>query len=61
MTHQDTYRVVFSAADGEWVGLCNAFPSLSHLARTQAEAMEGMTALVDAVVDDMIKSGEPLP
>ena len=61
MTPHYSYRVVFSQEDGEWVGLCTEFPSLSHLAATQVEAMQGITTLVGAVVDDMAASGEALP
>jgi predicted HicB family RNase H-like nuclease len=61
MSHHYSYRVVFSREDGEWVGLCTEFPSLSHLAATQVEAMRGIATLIAAVVDDMVKSGEPLP
>lgn len=61
MSHHYSYRVVFSREDGEWVGLCTEFPSLSHLAATQVEAMQGIATLVAAVVDDMTESGEPLP
>jgi predicted HicB family RNase H-like nuclease len=52
---------VFSPEDGEWVGLCTEFPSLSHLAGTQVEAMRGIAALVAAVVDDMTQAGEAPP
>ncbi len=61
MPHHYAYRVVFSPEDNAWVGLCTEFPSLSHLAATQVEAMQGIAALIAAVVDDMIESGEPLP
>jgi predicted HicB family RNase H-like nuclease len=61
MSHHYSYRVVFSHEDGEWVGLCTEFPSLSHLAASQVEAMQGIATLVATVVDDMVKSGEPLP
>ncbi len=61
VSHHYAYRVVFSHQDGEWVGLCTEFPSLSHLAATQMGAMQGITNLVAAVVDDMAKSGETLP
>ena len=56
-----SYRVVFSQEDGEWVGLCTEFPSLSHLAGTQVEAIRGITELVAAVVEDMIEGGETPP
>lgn len=61
MTPHYSYRVVFSHEDGEWVGLCTEFPSLSHLAATQVEAMQGIATLVGAVVDEMAASGEALP
>lgn len=61
MSPHYAYRVVFSPEDGEWVGLCTEFPSLSHLAATHVEAMQGIATLVAAVVDDMVASGEPLP
>ncbi len=41
MSRHYSYRVVFSREDGEWVGLCTEFPSLSHLATDQVEAMRG--------------------
>jgi predicted HicB family RNase H-like nuclease len=56
-----SYRVVFSASDGEWVGLCTEFPSLSHLAKTQAEAIQGIVDLIADVVGDMTTNGEPAP
>ena len=56
-----TYRVTWSAEDGEFVGLCAEFPSLSHLAETQAEAMEGILGLIKEVAADMLAQGELLP
>ncbi len=61
MSNHYSYRVVFSQEDGEWVGLCTEFPSLSHLAGTQVEAMQGIVSLVAAVIEDMAESGEALP
>ena len=61
MSHHYSYRVVFSQEDGEWVGLCTEFPSLSHLASTQVEAMQGITTLVAAVVEDMTEASETVP
>ena len=37
-----TYRVMWSEEDGEYVGLCAEFPSLSWLAKTQKEALAGI-------------------
>jgi hypothetical protein len=36
-----TYRAIWSPEDGEYVGLCNQFPSLSWLAHTESEALAG--------------------
>jgi hypothetical protein len=58
MRHHDAYRVVFSPEDDAWVGLCTEFPSLSDLAATQLEALQGIAALVAAVVDDMTGAGD---
>ncbi len=56
-----TYRVTWSEEDGEYVGLCAEFPSLSHLATTSGEALEGISALVRNVVADLAENGEPIP
>ena len=44
-----TYKVIWSEEDGEYVGLCAEFPSLSWLADTQKAALQGIR---DVVVDD---------
>ena len=41
-----TYRVTWSAEDGEFVGLCAEFPLLSWLASSQEEAFSGIRKLV---------------
>lgn len=56
-----TYRVVWSDKDQEHVGLCTEFPSLSHLAPTVREAIDGIVALVEDVLRDMVKSKETVP
>jgi predicted RNase H-like HicB family nuclease len=56
-----TYGVTWSAADQEHVGLCVEFPSLSWLAPSIAEAMQGVQNLVAEVVADMQANGELLP
>ena len=56
-----TYRVTWSAEDGEYVGLCAELPSLSWLARTPEKALSGVRALVASVVKEMIESGEAVP
>ncbi len=56
-----TYRVTWSDEDGEYVGLCAEFPSLSHLASSPEAALRGVRQLVAAVVRDMQRSREPVP
>ncbi len=56
-----TYRVTWSVEDGEYVGLCAEFPSLSWLARTPEAALKGIRKLVGKVVADMIRNEEPIP
>jgi len=56
-----TYRVTWSAEDGEHVGLCAEFPSLSWLAHTPEEALAGIRRVVRSAVRDMESSGEPIP
>ncbi len=56
-----TYRVTWSAADQEHVGLCSEFPSLSWLAPSIGEALEGIRKVVADVVKDMIRNKEEVP
>lgn len=56
-----TYRVTWSEEDGEYVGLCAEFPSLSWLDATPEAALEGIRQAVAEVVADMQASGEPVP
>ncbi len=56
-----TYRVIWSEEDREHVGLCAEFPSLSWLAPSQADALNGMVRLVRKTVDEMEQGGEPTP
>ena len=56
-----TYRVTWSAEDGEHVGLCLEFPSLSWLAGTPEDALAGIRKVVSAAVGDMESSGEAIP
>ncbi len=56
-----TYRVIWSADDEEFVGLCAEFPSLSWLDADRHEALDGITRLVGDVLVDMQKSGESVP
>ncbi len=61
MADHYTYRITWSAEDGEHVGRCAEFPSLSWLAPTPAEALSGVRKLVSGVVVDMRANGESLP
>jgi predicted HicB family RNase H-like nuclease len=56
-----TYRVSWSAEDGEFVATCVEFPSLSWLAASQVEALEGLVGLVRDVLADMEQQGEEIP
>ncbi|WP_156293202.1 type II toxin-antitoxin system HicB family antitoxin [Serratia oryzae] len=56
-----TYRITWSAEDGEYVGLCTEFPSLSWLASTRTGALDGIEQLVAQVVADMLANGETPP
>ena len=56
-----TYRVVWSVEDGEYVGLCAEFPSLSWLASTPEAALKGIRHTVAKVVEDLKANKEPIP
>ncbi|WP_176041445.1 type II toxin-antitoxin system HicB family antitoxin [Burkholderia stabilis] len=56
-----TYRVTWSPEDGEHVGLCAEFPSLSWLDETPEGALTGIRRLVADVVRDMAANGEKVP
>ncbi|WP_424094499.1 type II toxin-antitoxin system HicB family antitoxin [Moorena producens] len=62
VNHQHyTYSITWSKEDGEFVGLCAEFPSLSHLDTSLVAALEGISNLVAEVLEDMEASGEPIP
>ncbi|BAH48250.1 MULTISPECIES: type II toxin-antitoxin system HicB family antitoxin [Rhodococcus] len=56
-----TYRVTWSEPDSEFVGIVAEFPSLSWLAETQNEALDGIVAVVRDVLEDMASTGEQPP
>ena len=56
-----TYRVTWSEDDGEYIGLCTEFPSLSWLAESPEASLLGIRNVVSEVVADMGKSGEQIP
>jgi hypothetical protein len=61
MVEHYTYRVSWSAEDGEFVATCAEFPNLSWLWPDQLDAWRGIKDLVASVVVDMEKNGEPVP
>ncbi|MGC3985127.1 MAG: toxin-antitoxin system HicB family antitoxin [Pseudorhodoferax sp.] len=60
-TDHYTYRVTWSAEDGEHLGLCAEFPSLSWLAASPEAALAGIRSTVADVVADMQQQGEEVP
>lgn len=55
------FTVTWSGEDGEYVGTCLEFPSLSHLAASRSAALEGIVDLVANVVEDLLASQELVP
>ena len=56
-----TYRVTWSEADAEYVGLCAEFSNLSWLASTPEAAFNGIRKVVADVVVDLEANGESIP
>ena len=56
-----TYRVAWSAEDDEFVATVVEFPSLSWLAPSQLEALQGLETLLSNVIADMQQQGEKVP
>jgi predicted HicB family RNase H-like nuclease len=56
-----TYRVAWSAEDSEFVATVAEFPSLSWLAPSQIEALQGLEGMLADAVADMEKQGEEVP
>ncbi|MCC6811844.1 MAG: type II toxin-antitoxin system HicB family antitoxin [Deltaproteobacteria bacterium] len=61
MDSRYTYRISWSEDDGEFVGTCAEFPSLSHLDKTDERALLGIKTLVSSVVADMVDAGKTPP
>lgn len=55
------FRASWSDEGGAWVGVCNGFLLVSHIAPAQAERLRGIRALVGDIVTDLLANGEPLP
>jgi len=56
-----SYRVAWSSEDSEYLATVTEFPSLSWLAGTQREALEGLIRLIEDVVVDLQENGETVP
>ena len=56
-----SYSVTWSAQDGEFVGLCAEFPSLSWLDPDSDKARSGIERLVFDTLQDMNSTGEIIP
>ena len=52
---------MWSEEDGEYIGLCAEFPSLSWLAKTQEKALTGIRNTVQEIIRDMQFTGETIP
>ena len=56
-----TYRVHWSAEDGEYVGTVAELPSVSWLAEDRLEAFLGIQRVAEEIVADMEAGGETPP
>lgn len=56
-----TYRLTWSEEDGQHIGLCVEFPSLSWLDSTPEKALSGIRKLVKDTLQDLTDAGEKLP
>jgi len=56
-----TYRVYYSEEDESFVATCAEFPSISWLEDSPSQALVGLLAAVDEILNDMKESNEPIP
>jgi len=56
-----TYRLAWSATDQEFIATVVEFASLSWIADTRGAALEGLTSVVEDVLQDMLAEGEEIP
>ncbi|OQY55626.1 MAG: toxin-antitoxin system HicB family antitoxin [Candidatus Parabeggiatoa sp. nov. 2] len=56
-----TYYVTWSEEDGEYIGLCTEFPSLSWLDETPETTFSGIRQVVAEAIADMQKNHESIP
>lgn len=56
-----TYRLAWSVKEAEFIATVVEFPSLSWVADTREAALEGLTSVVEEVLQDMLAEGEEIP
>lgn len=56
-----TFRVTWSEEDGEYLGQCAEFPSLSWLASNLEQALQGIRQAAAEVIVDLKANGEHVP
>ena len=56
-----TYRVLWSDADGMFIGLCAELPSLSHLDDTAEGAFTGIRDVTATALEIQQEDNDPLP
>lgn len=56
-----TYHVFWSEEDGEYVGIAQELPGLSHLDATPERALQGIMDLVSWCLSDTWGDGIPIP
>lgn len=60
-TDHYTYSVAWSEIDGEYVGLCKEFPTLSWLDKNPDKAFKGIRNIVAEAIEDMRNENFPIP
>ena len=58
---QYSYRVFWSAEDGEYVGICAELPGLSWLAKQPEAALRGVRGVAREAVEILQQDGDPVP
>jgi predicted HicB family RNase H-like nuclease len=58
---QYSYRVFWSAEDGEYVGVCTELPGLSWLAKRPEAALRGIRGVAREAVEILEQDGDPVP
>lgn len=56
-----TYRIAWSEEDQEHVATCAEFPSISWLAESPEQAIQGIRQVVGECIEDMKANGERVP